>query len=164
LVAQKQSKTSHIARWGNLGWLETLAKAVGIIAGMVAFLSASSIESVPLEGFTNTAAAILLGLITLGVFFSILIRIYQKEIISIIFAVASALGHAGMSYYLLRGVVDNGLPLVLGVTYIIGELIKQRFLTTTGYTELGANTSLMLLASRGLMLVYIIYTVLVLLA
>jgi hypothetical protein len=164
MAVQNQTKTWHVASWGTLGWLETGAKVVGIIAGIIAFSTASSQPQLPLAGFANTAAAILLGLMTLGVIGSIFIRIYQREIISIIFAIASALGHAGMSFYLLRGMQDNTLPVIFGVAYIVGELIKQRFIATTGYSELGVNSSMITLGSRGLMVVYLIFTVLVLLA
>jgi hypothetical protein len=160
LTTQTQSKSWHVASWGTLGWLETFAKGFGIIIGVIAFFFALPVEPAPLDGFANIAAAALLGFITLGVFFSILVRLYQREVISILFAIASALGHAGMSFYLLRGVETNTLPVMFGIAYAVGELIKQRFLTQTGYTELGASSSLMLLAVRGLMAAYIVFAIL----
>jgi hypothetical protein len=160
----EQTKTWHVASWGTLGWLETLAKGVGILAGIAAFFNAQSLTPAPVEGFANIAAAGLMGFLALGVTFSILIRIYQKEIISIIFAIFSALGHLGMAFYLLRGGNENVLPVILGVAYIVGELIKQRFIATTGYSELGVNSSMITMGSRGLLVAYLIFTVLVLVA
>src|SRR5690606_34699415 len=136
---------------------------VGIIVGFVAFFLALPLDPVSLEGL-EIAPAVLFAGITLGVFGSILVRVYQKEIISIIFAIVNALGHAGMSFYLLRGAEGDSLPVIFGIAYVVGELIKQRFLSQTGYTELGAKTPMMVMASRGLMLAYIIFTVLVLIA
>ena len=165
MAAQDQSQpiTWRTKSWGTLGWLETAAKGVGILVGMIAFFLALPLDPIPLEGL-EIAPAVLLAGITLGVFASVLVRIYQKEIISIIFAIANAVGHVGMSFYLLRGTEGDTLPVIFGIAYIVGELIKQRFLSQTGYTELGAKTPMMLMASRGLMLAYILFTVLVLIA
>ncbi len=159
----QQSNTWHTKSWGTLGWLETAAKGVGIIVGLVAFFTALPLDPLPLEGL-EIAPAVLFAGITLGIFGSILVRIYQKEITSIIFAIANALGHAGMSFYLLRGVEGDALPVIFGIAYVVGELIKQRFISQSGYTEMGASAPQMLLAVRGLMLAYSLFIVLVLIA
>lgn len=155
----------HIGSWGFWGWLETAVKGVGIIVGLLAGLQAlNSGNSVVFDGNPHLAAVIWLGLICLIVVLGVpVLRITQKEIISIIFAILNALGHLGMLYSLLTIPDSRTLAIIFGVAYIAGELVKQRFLTVSGYTEAGQTTSAMINFSRLQMGIYAVFIVLVLL-
>jgi hypothetical protein len=165
MTTQSQAQSTkgwHVGSWGFWGWLETAVKGVGIITGLVAFTMASPSNPMQLTGVPNLIAIGILGLLTLTLALVVFVRISQREIISLIFSIANALGHAGLLFYLVRTPDGNVLPLIFGLAFIAGETIKQRFLTITGYTENGAQTPQMLLLVRGLTVMYLIFTVLIL--
>jgi hypothetical protein len=162
MQSQQQVKGWHIHNWGFWGWLETAIKSVGIIAGFIAFSQTMTVNPIQVAGGSNVVAAIILGILTLLLSFAVVLRLMQREVISVVFALANALGHAGLLFYLVRTPENTVLPLVFGVAFVLGELVKQRFLAITGYTENGAQTPQMLLFVRGLMVVYLIFTLLVL--
>lgn len=150
----------HVANWGTLGWLETGVKAVGIVAGLLAF-AASSGDFV-LGGNPNLAAVIICALFCLVTLGALFMRIRQQEIVSLVYAIFNALGHFGMLIALLRVPADQTLPLIFGIAYIVGELVKQRFLAVSGYTEGGQTTAAMINLSRGVAAFYLIFVVLIL--
>jgi hypothetical protein len=151
-----QTATWHVANWGFWGWVETTLKAVGIIAGILAFVGTMNVTTLTLAGNPRLGAVIITGLFTLaalGIFF---VRIQQREIISIIFWLFSFLGHAGLLIALLRVPGLTPLPLVLPIFFILGDLAKQRFLAVSGYTEAGQNTSGMLNFGRVILGIYVV--------
>jgi hypothetical protein len=159
----QQTQGWHVARWGLWGWIETGLKLVGIAAGIIAFLSSSSVSALTIGGHPHLGAVILLALLTLLTLGVLLLRTRQQEIISVVYSVFNVLGHAGLLIGLLR-VPDQSLYVViLGVFFALGELAKQRFLAISGYTEGGASSTAMLNFSRGLMGVYILLVILALL-
>ncbi|QPC80532.1 hypothetical protein G4Y79_12475 [Phototrophicus methaneseepsis] len=163
-MAQTTQKQGwHVANWGTLGWLETGVKAIGIIVGLLAFTQTISTGTIGLADVPHGISVIIMALLTLFVLGSILLRAQQREVVSLIFAIANALGHAGMLYYLLYTPEGQVLPIMFGIAYVLGELVKQRFLITSGYTEMGQQTPQMLMFSRGLMVVYVVLVVAVLL-
>ncbi|GAB4516081.1 MAG: hypothetical protein OHK0046_20710 [Anaerolineae bacterium] len=162
MQAQQQITGWHIRNWGAWGWLETAVKAIGIVAGLVALTQALSSDPSTVTGLANIAAIAILGLLTLAYAGVVFIRLSQREIASLIFAISNALGHLGMLLYLIRTPEPNMLPVVLGVAFIVGELVKQRFLTVTGFTENGLQSAQMVMFSRVVMGIYLIFTVLVL--
>lgn len=165
MEAQQLAKGWHVRNWGTWGWLETGAKLIGISAGLIAFTltTPSNTMQVSEAGTPDIVAMGILGLLTLLLVFALVMRIGQREIISVAFAIANVLGHAGLLFYLLRTPDASMLPLIFGSAFVVGEGIKQRFLTATGYTENGAQTSQMLLFVRGLMVTYVVFSILILL-
>jgi hypothetical protein len=163
MQSEKQAVGWHVRNWGTWGWLETAVKSVGIAAGLAAFTVATSSEVGSLTGFTSIAAVGLLGLLTLLAAVALVLRVTQREIISLGYAVLNVLGHAGMLFYLVRGNEGSTLPLIFSLAYVAGELVKQRFLVVTGYTENDLQTSQMLNFSRGLMIAFLILAALVIL-
>lgn len=163
MQSEKQAVGWHVRNWGTWGWLETAVKSVGIAAGLAAFTVAASSEVGQLTGFTNIAAVGLLGLLTLFAAVALVLRVTQREIISLVYAIFNTLSHAGMLFYLVRGNESVTLPLIFSLAYVAGELVKQRFLVVTGYTENNLQTSQMLNFSRGLMIAFLILAALVVL-
>ncbi len=148
------AKTWHIANWGSLGWLETGLKGISIIAGFVAFSLTTNAGSVQIVDIPHGITIAILGLMTLFVSTIILLRFSQREVTSILFSIANTLAHIGMLYFVIFTPDNSVLPFVFGIGYVLGELVKQRFLNTTGYTEMGQETSQMLMLSRGLVIIY----------
>jgi len=151
------STTWHIANWGTLGWLETGLKAIGIIAGMIAFSQTTTTDAIQVDNIPHGVAIALLGIMTLFVAGAILLRLSQREVISIIFAITNTLGHAGMLYFIIYMPTDSLLPVIFAISYVLGEFVKQRFLITTGYTEIGQETHQMVMLSRGLLAIYLTF-------
>jgi hypothetical protein len=163
MQTERKLVTWHVGNWGFWGWLETAIKGVGIAAGLIAFsMIASTGQTQPLD-VPTVVASVLLGLLTLILSVLVILRISQREIISVVFSIFNALGHGGTLLYLLSGAVNTLFPLVFGVAFVIGELVKSRFLVVSGYTENGAQTPQMLMLVRSLAVVYALITLLVLL-
>ncbi len=151
----------HTAHWGTWGWAETILKLIAIVAGLIAFVQ--SLGEIVVGGNPHLAAVIVLALLSLASVGQVVIRLTQREIISVIFAVLNLLGHFGLLIALLRVPPDNTLAIVFGVFYVLGQLTKVQFLRVTGYTEGGANSSAMLRVTGVITAIYIVFTVLVLL-
>lgn len=146
----------HVKNWGTWGWLETVVKSIGIIAGLIAFTVTQPTNSVQLS-----LAAIVLSLLTLVTVGALTMRISQREVTSLVFSLANVLGHAGMLFYLVQTVDLNALPIVFALAFAIGDGIKLQFLAVTGYTEKGPGTSRWFVG--GLIVTYIIFSILVIL-
>lgn len=156
------SRGWHTANWGLWGWLETAAKLVGVVFGVVAFFQAMPGGSFILSGHPHLASVILLGLLTFVAVVVIPIRIQQREIISIAFAIANALGHLAVLFAILWKPTETTLPLLFGVAYVIGNLVKVRFLSITGYTENGASSGMMHTFTWSMVAFYAAYSILLL--
>ena len=163
MAQQAQPQGWHVAKWGLWGWIETGLKIVGIVAGIIAFFSSSSVSTLTIGGHPHLAAVILLALLTLLTAGVVFIRFQQREVISLVYSVFNFLGHAGLLIAFLRIPDQRTYAIILGVFYALGELSKQRFLAISGYTESGATSSSMVNFARGLMAIYIVFVVLVLL-
>jgi len=157
-----QTQGWHIATWGFWGWLETGFKLVGVVFSLIALAGVLSAGTFTLGGNPRLAAIIVLGLLTfasLGVTF---IRFQQREVVSMAFAVLNALGHLGALIALLR-LTDQPIWVILfGVFYVIGNLVKLRFLMVTGFTESGQTTQSMLRFNGVITAVYTLFVVFVL--
>ena len=151
----------HTAQWGTWGWAETILKLIAIVAGLIAFVQSRG-EFV-LGGNPHLAAVIVLALLSLASIAQVVIRLTQKEIVSMIFAVLNLLGHFGLLIALLRVPPDRTLAIVFGVFYVLGQLTKVQFLRVTGYTESGANSSAMLRTTGVIAALYAVFIILVLL-
>lgn len=156
------SNNWHVANWGLLGWLETAIKGLGMLVGFVAFVDSLGADKFIIGDNPHLAAVILLGLLTLGFVAPLFFRYVQKEVISMAFAVFNFLGHTALFLALVRQPDQEIYVILFGVAYIMGELVKQRFLTTTGYTEAGQSPKAMVNFSRGVMAIYALLIILVL--
>lgn len=88
-----------------------------------------------------------------------ILRIAQREVISVIYAILNLTGHVAMLIALLRTPQQQLPAIIFGLCYVIGELVKQRYLTVSGYTEVGATPGQMLNVSRGLMAMYLLFVI-----
>jgi hypothetical protein len=137
-VSRGQAVAWHTRNWDTLGWLETLAKGVGIGAAVVgAFIAGAA--PIAVSGLGLAAAAVA-GLLTLASIVQLILRVKQREIISLAFAVANLLGAGALLRVVLTAPAMVWVPVTFGGAYLVGELIKQRFLAQSGYTEDGQTT------------------------
>ena len=108
-----------------------------------------------MSALSVTCAVLLLAFLTFIWTFTLTVRFQQREIISMIFGILNALGHAAVLIALLKMPLVTGMPIVFAIAYVIGEIIKRLFLTSTGYTESGRSASTMLMVSNVFIGVYV---------
>jgi hypothetical protein len=148
----------HTAQWGTWGWLETIAKIVALIAAFIALLTPLPSTFV-IGGNPHVAALIVLALLTLAAILQVVIRLGQRETISMAFAVFNLLGHVALLIALAQVPHRRLWPVLFGVFYVVGQLIKIQFLRITGYTEGGADKAGMLRVTGGVTLLYALFTI-----
>lgn len=156
------SRGWHIDNWGTWGWIETILKAIAFAIGIWSFLNSDPNTPLTIGGHPELGAVIILAVMTLFSGVALVLRFMQREVISMIFVIGNALGHAGMLVALLRQ-PDLRMPVLAFAGFmLLGELSKQYFLRTSGYTEAGQNTGGMLRFSYGVLLNYVLLAVFIL--
>lgn len=158
-----QAQGWTVKNWGTWGWVETIVKVVAFIVGIIAFIGSLSSSGFTVGGHPHLAAVILLGLLTLIGLGLMGFRFSQREIVSTAFAIASFVGHGALLLALLREPTLVTLPILFGVIFIVGQLVKYLFLQTTGFTEPGQTPRSMLIANTVLTVPYILLIVFLLL-
>lgn len=148
----------HVANWGLWGWIETAIKGIGIAIGIIAFVNSNSSAELVIGGNPELGAVIVLAVISLAIIGAFFMRLRQREIISIIFAVFNVLGHLGLLIALLRVPETTTLPILFGMAFILGELTKAQFMRVSGYTEAGQSSAFMVRFALGVMFVYVVFT------
>lgn len=151
----------HVAQWGLWGWLETVAKLIAIAAGILAFFATPSTSAIGLADNPHLAALSLLALLLLASVFQLVIRMRQREVISLIFAILNLIGHACVLAAVLHIRTTRRWPVAFGGFYVLGQLIKLQFLRSSGYTEGGADSRQMLTVTGVIAALYAVFTLLV---
>jgi len=136
----------HIHNWTFLGWIETIIKSIAIIIGILAFYLSLDSQEWIIPSDIRLIQLVILGLLSLGIFFAIFNRWQNKEIISIIFVFFNNFGHWGMFLALLRGAGWFYLPF-FALLMMLGDLVKILFLKQTGYTERNISPILFIYAT-----------------
>lgn len=153
----------HTAQWGTWGWLETIAKCIALAAGLIAFFTTPR-TAMTLRGNPDFAALIVLALLTLAAVMQLVARLIQRETISVAFAIVNLLGHLALLAALAQVPHPHLWFVVFGVFYTLGCLIKIQFLRVTGYTEFGTLSSGIIATTVAILLLYVVFTGLMLLA
>jgi hypothetical protein len=149
----------HVAQWGTLGWLETGVKLIGIIVAFIALSQALPNGALTVGGNPRLGAIIVLGLLTLIWIAPVPLRFQQQEIISMVFTILNLLGHIALLLALLYLLPDRTLAIVFGVAYLIGEIVKRRWLMVSGYTESGRTAAQMAMVSNVFIVSYVLFIV-----
>ncbi len=152
----------HTVEWGTWGWAETILKLIAIVLGILAFFGSNAASDLVIGGNPHLAAVILFALLTLFSVGQVGIRYTQKETVSMIFAVLNFLGHAALLIALLRVPTDLTLPILFGVFYTLGGIVKVQFMRVTGYTEGGADSPTMIRVAAIMALPYLVFVILLL--
>jgi hypothetical protein len=156
-MPQTQAQGWHVGSWGLWGWLETIIKFVGMLAAYAAFFTSSGDPVI--GGNPELGAILITALVGLGYVGALAVRFQQREIISMAFAILNVLAHIAVILALLRNPSQTTLPLVFAIANIIGEIIKQVWLSQTGYTEMGQTRDGMMRFSRITMSIYILIAI-----
>lgn len=160
------SETSgwRVINWGWLGWAETALKAVAMVAAFIAVTRAPPAAGMDLGGHPRLFALIVLGLLTVTDIGQVVLRLRLKDVISMVFAVLYLAAHAAM-WLALAGApaVAQPFAVVFCVFILLGEVVKLRFVTQTGYTEAGASNRTVRNLVLGMLAVYTVLLLAVLL-
>ncbi len=148
-------------KWGFWGTVETVAKVVGILAGLTAGGVAFTLGGWGWASPFQLAAWIVLVVATLGALAQFAIRIKQKDRFTLVFAEANLLGHLGLVIALLRPGFPDLLPLSFAGAYVLGQLAKLVFLRVTGYKEDGNSNAALFGLTVFQAVVYLAFGVLV---
>lgn len=122
----------HVARWGPLGWTETVLKGGGVAVGVAALLVALG---EPADGASGArlAQVIILGLLSVGLVAAIADRVADREVIGVVFVIAMNLGHWCMTVALARDGDLAGYLVAFSALMLAGDLVKLVFLRATGF-------------------------------
>ncbi len=161
-MEHNQAQGWHVARWDRWGWIETVLKLIGVAAGVIAFLQVSGAGDYVISGNPRLAAVVVAAVLTLVAIFQLVLRIGQRELISLVFAILNLLGHLAVVAALLQAADATTLPLIFGVVYVLGQLAKLQWLHVTGYTEGGMDLRGMYLFTGSQTALYVLFAVLLL--
>lgn len=158
----QENPSWHTARWGLWGWVETILRLIGAFAGIAALAGPFTASGLTIGGNPRLLGIALLVLLTLATLITLVIRLRQREIISVLFAILNAAGHLALLWALLQIPASLTTALVLGVFQALGLVAKAIFLRSTGYTEMGATSQSMQAANFVLLAMYAAFIVLML--
>jgi len=154
-----RKQTWHIASWGTWGWIETGLKGIGILTTFIAFATFAN-QSIPEITFPHAIPAIFLAIQSLFMMGLLFARLAQREIFSITFAIFNVLGHIALVIAMLYADIFTPFPLIFAGVYILGELAKLQFLSTSGYTEFDNTPQAMRTVVFGMLSLYTLFGVL----
>jgi hypothetical protein len=129
-IPQKQW---HVGEYGVLGWAETAVKAVAFAVAFVALAHALDRELVTPHGI-HVLELILLGIAELGLLLAVGDRIIERELIAMGFVCIANVAHLGMLFAIVTHPGPGVLLSLFCALMFTGEVIKLRFLKTTGFT------------------------------
>jgi len=138
---KRELKSWHIYNWTFLGWAETGVKSIAITLGMWAFYLSRNSQAWILPSGNRLIQWIILGILSLGIFFAIFNRWQNKEIVSMIFVFFNNFGHWGMFLALIRNTGWFLLP-YFALLMMLGDLAKILFLKQMRYTERNLSPNL----------------------
>ena len=149
-TAEATPRGWRVASWPPLAWLETAIKAIALVIGIAAGVSALSQGAFAVPGGLRLAQWGILIFLSLGLIAAIFDRIKGREIVAMIFVVANNLGHWGMVLTLAAGASPALLP--FAGLMLLGDLAKLLFLKRSGFTVSDVSRSVL----YGLTLFYIV--------
>jgi hypothetical protein len=153
MTAQREVAGWHIAPWGALGWLETGIKSLAFLCAYLALaISVASGWSTP-HG-VRIVELVLIGIATLGLLAAIGDRLLEHEIVAMVFVCFNNLAHLALLLSLLTADGPGRLLTGFAVLMVCGELVKIRFLRTTGFTVRNTPTSIVVGLTVAYALVY----------
>lgn len=159
-MTNKTVKQWYVGNWSGLALVETLLKLAGLAAALVALAQAFSGAAVAPTG-THLLQVLVLCILALGLVGAIGDRLMEREIIAMGFVLLNNVGHWGMVFALLRSPLPGTLLLVFAGLFLLGDLVKVRWLLTSGFTVRNLPTRVLV----ALTLFYVVgYAFLLLLA
>ncbi|HSD01628.1 MAG TPA: hypothetical protein VLB81_04625 [Gaiellales bacterium] len=120
----------HIGEYHPLAWAETAVKAIAFVVAYVSFVHALD-RSLHSPSGVRIAELVLLGVAELGILLTMVVRVIERELIALGFAVFNNAAHASMLYALFAIPGPGGLLSLFCAFMLGGELIKWRWLHQT---------------------------------
>ena len=153
MTALRETPAWHVARWGRLGWIETGVKSAAFLCAYVAL--ATSITT----GWSTPAGVrivelVLVGIATVGLLAAIGDRLLEREIVAMVFVCFNNLAHVALLASLVTTDGPGRLLTAFAVLMMCGELVKLRFLYSTGFTVRNTPASLVIGLTLAYALVY----------
>jgi hypothetical protein len=148
-----QTNAWHVARWGTLGWIETGIKSLAFLCAYLA-LATSITTGWSTPNRVRIAELVLIGIATLGLLAAIGDRLVEREIVAMVFVGFNNLAHLAMLASLLTTAGPGRLLTTFAVLMLCGELVKIRFLHSTGFTVRNAPTSIVIGLTTAYALLY----------
>ena len=123
----------HVARWGTLGWIETGIKSIAFLCAYAALATSITTGWSTPHG-VRVAEVVLIGVAALGLLAAIGDRLLEREVVAMVFVVFNNLAHLALLASLLTTAGPGRLLTAFAVLMTCGELVKIRFLRSTGFT------------------------------
>ena len=143
----------HVARWGALGWIETGIKSLAFLCAYVA-LASSITTGWSAPGGVRIVELVLVGIATLGLLAAIGDRLLEREVIAMVFVCFNNLAHLALLVSLVTTDGPGRLLTAFAVLLMCGELVKLRFLYSTGFTVRNTPASTVIALTTAYALVY----------
>ena len=143
----------HVARWGRLGWIETGVKSLAFLCAYVA-LATSITTGWSAPGGVRIVELVLVGIATVGLLAAIGDRLLEREIVAMVFVCFSNVAHLALLPRLLMTTGPERLLTAFAVLMMCGELVKIRFLRSTGFTVRNTLASIVIGLTTAYAVVY----------
>jgi hypothetical protein len=143
----------HVARWGRLGWIETGVKSVAFLCAYVALASSIATGWSTPTGI-RIVELVLVGVATVGLLAAIGDRLLEREVVAMVFVCFNNLAHLALLASLVTTNGPGRLLTAFAVLMMCGELVKLRFLYSTGFTVRSTPTSIVIGLTAAYALVY----------
>ena len=143
----------HVARWGALGWIETGIKSAAFLCAYLA-LASSITSGWSTPNGVRIVELVLVGIATLGLAAAIGDRLIEREIVSMVFVIFNNLAHLALLASLVTTDGPGRLLTAFALLMLCGELVKIRFLYSTGFTVRTASTSTVIALTAAYALLY----------
>jgi hypothetical protein len=149
----REAAAWHVARWGPLGRIETGVKSLAFLCAYVALASSITTGWSAPRG-VRIVELLLIGIATLGLLAAIGDRLLEREVVAMVFVCFNDLAHLALLVSLVTTDGPGGLLTAFAVLMMCGELVKIRFLRSTGFTVRNAPTSIVIRLTAAYALVY----------
>lgn len=143
----------HVARWGPLGWIETGVKSLAFLCAYVALVTSISTGWSTPRG-VRVAELVLVGIATVGLLAAIGDRLLEREIVAMVFVCFNNLAHLALLASLVTTDGPGRLLTAFAVLMLCSELVKIRFLYSTGFTVRNTPASTVIALTAAYALVY----------
>jgi len=136
-----------------MGWIETGVKSCAFLCAYVALASSISTGWSTPRG-VRIVELVLIGIATLGLMAAIGDRLLAGEIFAMVFVCFNNLAHLALLVSLLTTAGPGRLLTAFALLMICGELVKIRFLHSTGFTVRNTPTATVIGLTAAYALVY----------
>jgi hypothetical protein len=153
VTPSRETADWHVAPWGALAWTETGIKSLAFLCAYVAMSSSIAAGWSTPRG-VRIVELVLVGLATLGLLAAIGDRLLEREIVAMVFVCFNDLAHLALVVSLLTTDGPGRLLTAFALLMMCGELVKIRFLHSTGFTVRNTPASIVIRLTVAYAIVY----------